>query len=213
MNRLAMLSTFFKVGLLFLSIVSLVTLSTKAQENSTVDIDIPPLIIGNMDSEVHLVEFVSYTCPHCAKFHIGSFEELKADYINSGLIQFEIREVIWDAPSWIVSVVGRCGNIENYFNFIDLVFEKQREWTSLGTQGEVAQRIKSMAVSVGYDGNEIDECFQNQDYHNTLLQHSQEMVKKSSISSTPSFLLNESSLGSYDGYDELVSAIEKKLDR
>ena len=195
--------------LLFFGLFS--TWAAIAQEPAADQITLPPLVIGNGDSNVHIVEFVSYTCPHCANFHNGPYGNLKQDYIDTNKIKFEIREMIWDAPGWIVSVVGRCGNAENYFSFVDLVFAKQQEWTQLKTQGDVAQRIKSMAVSVGYDGNEIDECFQDKDYQESLVMHSRAQAQELGITSTPSFVVNGRHLKSFNGYDDLVTAIEAQL--
>ena len=38
-------------------------------------------IIGNPDAKVKLVEYMSYTCPHCAAFEAESATPLRADFV------------------------------------------------------------------------------------------------------------------------------------
>jgi protein-disulfide isomerase len=46
--------------------------------------------------KVKIVEYASFTCPHCAHFHETVFGQLKADYIDTGKVQFTLREVYFD---------------------------------------------------------------------------------------------------------------------
>ncbi len=172
---------------------------------------IQPLVQGDPNSAVHVIEFVSYTCPHCASFHNESYGELKRNYIDTDKIKFEVREVIWDQSGFLVSVIGRCGKTENFFSYIDLVFAKQNEWTRLETLRDVADRLKSMAVSVGYDSAAIDMCIADKNYHTEVLENSVAMAAELGISSTPSFAVNGKLLNSFRGYQDLVTAIEARL--
>ena len=63
-----------------------VSLSARAQEatpSSTVAL-VPDMILGQSDAPVEVVEYASYTCPHCANFHDEVFARLKTDYIDTG---------------------------------------------------------------------------------------------------------------------------------
>ena len=64
-------------------------------QDSDVDISsIEEMRLGNPDAPVTVIEYASYTCPHCASFHAGTFKELKEsidnecvdlqDFANSG---------------------------------------------------------------------------------------------------------------------------------
>ena len=41
---------------------------------------IEPIIIGNPDAEVNIIEYRSLTCSHCAEFANNGFEYLKEKY-------------------------------------------------------------------------------------------------------------------------------------
>ena len=59
--------------------------SASAQEQTDVDTStIMEMTQGNPDAPVTVIEYASFTCPHCADFHADQFKQLKADYIDTG---------------------------------------------------------------------------------------------------------------------------------
>ncbi len=69
-----------------------VDVADNADENADLDTaSIPDMMIGNQDAKVTVIEYASYTCPHCASFHAGTYKELKRDYIDTGKINFVFR--------------------------------------------------------------------------------------------------------------------------
>ena len=80
MNRFT--SAFTATALAMLAALFLSAQSVAAQDASAVDTsDIPEMILGNPDAEVTVIEYASFTCPHCASFHAGAFKDLKKDLI------------------------------------------------------------------------------------------------------------------------------------
>ena len=49
---------------------------------------------GDQDASVEMIEYASFTCPHCAKFHSDVYPELKANYIDKGLLSSFIERCI-----------------------------------------------------------------------------------------------------------------------
>ena len=46
-----------------------------ADENA--EVTIAEMTLGSEEAEVHIVEYASYTCPHCATFHTEIYPRLK----------------------------------------------------------------------------------------------------------------------------------------
>ena len=67
------------------------------------------MAIGPADAKVTIVEYASFTCPHCAAFHTNVFKDLKKDYIDTGKVRFEFREVYFDRYGLWASMMARCG--------------------------------------------------------------------------------------------------------
>ena len=80
-----------------------------AQDAGTFDTSsIVEMQIGNPDAPVTIIEYASYTCPHCKRFHEGPFKQLKAEYIDTGKINFIYREVYFDRYGLWASAIARC---------------------------------------------------------------------------------------------------------
>ena len=111
--------------------------AANAQEASDVDTSsIAEMSLGNPDAPVTVIEYASYTCPHCARFHEGPFKQLKADYIDSGKINFVYREVYFDRYGLWASMIARCaGTPDAFFGMSDLIYEKQSTWSRAGEPG------------------------------------------------------------------------------
>ena len=46
---------------------------------------------GNPNAAIHLIEYASYTCPHCGIFEMEGGEELLQRFIKTGAVAYEIR--------------------------------------------------------------------------------------------------------------------------
>ena len=93
-------------------------------------VEITDFGIGPMDAKVKVVEYASFTCPHCARFHAEVFPKLKADFIDTGKIRFEYREVYFDRYGLWAGMIARCGGEMRYFGISDILFDTQKEWAA-----------------------------------------------------------------------------------
>ncbi|MEC7667587.1 MAG: thioredoxin domain-containing protein, partial [Pseudomonadota bacterium] len=67
-----------------------------AQEANAETREIVEMVLGAEDAPVEIIEYASYTCPHCANFHTDVFDEIKKNYIETGKVKFVYREVYFD---------------------------------------------------------------------------------------------------------------------
>ena len=73
------------------------------------------MIKGASDAKVTIIEYASFTCPHCATFHKDIFPKLKKEYIDTGKVKFIYREVYFDAPGLWAGLLARCVSSEKIF--------------------------------------------------------------------------------------------------
>lgn len=71
--------------------------------------------MGNPDASIKIIEFGSYTCPHCRDFTEAAHEPLERDFVNSGKVSFEYRNFVRDPLDMVVALVARCGGPEAFF--------------------------------------------------------------------------------------------------
>src|SRR3546814_2606323 len=53
-------------------------------------------VMGKPDARTSLVEYISYTCSHCAEFTQKAAAPLKINWISTGAINVEIRNAVRD---------------------------------------------------------------------------------------------------------------------
>ena len=63
-------------GMLSAPVFAEATTAPVAATVAATAIAVPDMIIGNKDSKVTLMEYASFTCPHCAQFHKDVFKQL-----------------------------------------------------------------------------------------------------------------------------------------
>ena len=66
------------------------------------------VVVGNPEAPLKLVEYASHTCSACANFSQISSGALLSEYVASGVVSFEIRNVIRDPVDLSIAVLARC---------------------------------------------------------------------------------------------------------
>jgi protein-disulfide isomerase len=146
--------------------------------------------IGNPDAPVTVIEYASYTCPHCASFHSNSFKQLKTDYIDSGKINFIYREVYFDRYGLWASMIARCAGPDKFFGMTDLIYKGQSQWARAGEPGAIIDELRKLGRLAGLDGDQLESCLQDEDKARELVEWYQKNAETHGIDSTPSFVIN-----------------------
>ncbi|QDQ96695.1 DsbA family protein [Tomitella fengzijianii] len=75
-----------------------------------------PLALGAVDAPVVLVEFADYRCPFCAKFSRDVEPGLVAEYVESGQLRIEWRDMpIYGDESMLAARAGRAAAAQGRF--------------------------------------------------------------------------------------------------
>lgn len=166
--------------------------AANAQEAAEIDTSsIVEMTMGNPDAPVTVVEYASYTCPHCASFHEGPFKELKSEYIDTGKVNFVYREVYFDRYGLWASMIARCaGTPEAFFGMSDLIYENQSTWARAGDPGAIVSELRKIGLLAGLDADTMEACLQDGDKARTLVAWYQENASEDGVDSTPSFVIN-----------------------
>ncbi|WP_323038524.1 DsbA family protein [Gemmobacter sp.] len=151
---------------------------------------VPDLIIGNPDAKVTVVEYASYTCPHCANFHARVFKELKTNYIDTGKIRFVYREVFFDRYGLWAAMVARCGGEMRYFGIQDMLYAEQADWSGVGGAVDVVNALRKIGLKAGLTNEALDACMADGAMAEAMVAKFQKDSAADGIDSTPSFVIN-----------------------
>jgi protein-disulfide isomerase len=174
--------------------------------------------LGNPAAPVKLVEYVSYTCPHCAHFQRQSDAPLRIVYLQPGKVQVEVRHLVRDPIDMTVAMLTNCGAPSRFFANHNLFMQSQDRWIGAAntasaaqqarwSSGDKAARMRAIAADFGfyammeqrgYDRPMVDRCLADEAMAKRLAAQTAG-AQELGIQGTPGFLLNGLLLaGTYD---------------
>ena len=153
-------------------------------------VQIEDITLGDENAPVKVIEYASFTCPHCANFHNDTYKDFKRDYIDTGKVHFTYREVFFDRYGLWAAMVARCAGPDRYMSVADILYRTQGEWARQGDAAAVADSLKRIGVQAGLSQEEVDACLNNADLAQSLVSWYEANADADNIRSTPSFLIN-----------------------
>ena len=144
--------------------------------------------LGDPKARIHVVEYLSLSCPHCAHFNETVFPALKAKYVDKGRVYYTVRELL--TPPENVAAAGflmaRRAGPARYFTVVDQVFRSQPRW-----QDEPIKPILlDIAKQNGLTEAQFDACLVDEQALAALDARIAYAVETDKVDSTPTFFIN-----------------------
>lgn len=144
--------------------------------------------MGNPAAKVHLEEYASVTCSHCAAFNNTVFPAFKAKYIDTGQVRYTLHELL--TPPQEVAAAGfmtaRCAGKDKYFAVIEDLFRRQAQMYE--TQ-DVMGTLRAVATGAGMTDAQLQACIEDKAGLAAANARSRAAID-AGITSTPTFILN-----------------------
>ena len=189
-------------------IISIIVFLILASNVATADEKV--LKIGNNNSKIVIKVFSSLTCPHCANFHLKSFENLKNDFIDKDILRFEHHSFPLDLAALNAELIVRCAeSTEKKFQLLSEIYKKQKQWAVGSDINIINESIKKIGLENGLNEEKMEGCLNDEIKQDQILNERIEAQKKYKIQSTPTILINEKKFNGKSNYTELKKAIEK----
>ena len=185
--------------------------------------------MGNPEAKTALIEFVSYTCPHCATFERQSEGALKLGLVGSGQGTVEIRHIIRDVVDLTAVLLTHCGEKDKFFGNHTAFMLAQSTWlpkAQSATQaqqqrwysGEYSARRRSVASDLGfytlmsqrgYSRIEVDTCLNDDAYAQQVVSASFANGTTYGVTGTPSFAVNGTKVEGVHSWASLQKVLQK----
>jgi protein-disulfide isomerase len=170
--------------------------------------------MGNPNAALKVIEYGSFTCPHCRDFAKEGDELLASKYVDSGKVSFEYRSFIRDPIDLTVALVARCGGPSTFFAMAQQLFGnqdamfatlKEKGDAQLQKVGEMppAQRFQELALLAGLidfakarglPEPQLRACLSDKARAEGLAKVNDAAIKTYNVSGTPTLILNNSVL-------------------
>lgn len=192
---------------LFAAITAFIVMTSAAtaQDSEVVD-----MTLGADDASVTVIEYASYTCPHCASFHGGTYKKLKEDFIDTGKIKFVYREVYFDRFGLWASMIARCAGPDRFFGITDMLYAEQATWSRAGEPVAIVEELRKIGKVAGLTDDALDACLQDANTAQSLVNWYQANAEADGIRSTPSFVIEGTTYNNMS-YDEMSGLINDAL--
>lgn len=84
--------------------------------------------MGNPAARVKLIEYGSLACPHCRHFEETGYKPLLQQYVRTGQVSYEFRNLLINGPDIAVSLLTRCAGPAKFFPMSEQVYATQPQW-------------------------------------------------------------------------------------
>ena len=159
--------------------------SAYAEEVSVID-KTEPRKMGKDTAPVKMYIFSSLTCSHCKDFHTQAIPSLKKDFVDTGKAQIIYIDLPFDRRALSGAMLARCVRPENYFPFLEVLFENQNNWAFQANAQDV---IMGYAALEGMTKVDVKACLADTDLLQKIVSDRDAYMKKYNIQGTPTTVI------------------------
>lgn len=183
--------------------------------------------MGNPDAPLKLIEYASFTCPHCREFAETTDAGLRAK-VDTGKVSFEFRNLIRDPLDLTAAILARCGGTEPFFPLSRQLFGNQDSmFKTVQAAGDAAYktamqlpRDKSLIRLAEISGliefvkargiaePQARTCLANVAEADKLAAESDTGAQQYKVEGTPTIILNEQKLDNANSWPTLEAALK-----
>ena len=188
-------------------------------------------VMGNPNAPVKLVEYASFSCPHCKHFAETGVDPLKSKYVATGKVSWEFRSFLIHSMDAPLTLLMRCRGPEPFFALTEQLFAQQDDMMkkfiamSPAEQQRIgalppAENFKAQAEIGGLYGffgarglprPQADACLSDQKATDQISAWASK-YSEDGINSTPSFAIN-GTLWEYETTSDIWPQLDQALTR
>ena len=163
--------------------------SSLAFAESVLDITEDDFIIGDENAPITIIEYASLSCSHCADFHINRLPNLIEEFVDTGKAKIVFRDFPFNYPALLGSLVLRCVPEDIRYEYSNALYQLQSKWVAQ-ENAKTTKELYKIMQSGGMSKEKFNECINNVDLENEILQGVIAAQSEFNINTTPSFIIN-----------------------
>lgn len=193
------------------------SLATAPDKNRS---QLTPLIIGDPNAKVSIIEYSDFKCPECGKFHSGdASKKIRENYVDTGKVNIIFRPYPLYAVDGAKALAGSyCAQAQGLFeNYHDTLFSYM--WDNYYKNGDYQKAIdpvftedlmELLLLQIGINPDEYFDCLENPATE-TAYFDDLELAGPDDIRGTPTFIIGEQTIVGPQPYNVFQTLLELEL--
>jgi len=162
---------------------------------------------GDPKAPITMIEYASFTYPHCAHFAVVELPAIRKKWIETGKVKLVYRDFPLDETAAKAAQLAECAGNDKYFAVIDMIFRGQGTWAV--ASDPIAELSKSLRIA-GMGPNEVKACLANTAVADAVVADYRS-GEQAGVNSTPTLFINGEQFKGARSVDELDAAFTKLL--
>jgi protein-disulfide isomerase len=173
-------------------------------ESGEISTSLDDHILGSKDATITIFEFSDYECYYCAIFSNEIKPLLVEEYVDSGVVNFVLKDMVYHENSPLLSNMSWCaGEQGKYWEVSDYIFSvKGQEKTP------IKEDILEFSKEFGLDEVMLASCIDNGNYINDIIETTS-LYQKMGIGATPILVITNQDKVVIDS-QSFVSELQQK---
>ncbi|MBP6555102.1 MAG: thioredoxin domain-containing protein [Novosphingobium sp.] len=173
-------------------------------------------LVGNPAAKTQLVEFISYTCGHCAHYAVDSKAPLFTGPVRLGKVSIEIRPFFRNGIDVAATLLAQCGPDSRFLGNHHAILASQGSWMKKPSNPKADERwatpdfglkmkyvaedmgLYKLMLGRGYTPAQLDRCLADKALGDRLANQTKDASERIGVQGTPSFLINGKLQAVYD---------------
>lgn len=174
------------------------------------------MVMGAPTAPVTVIEYLSPTCPDCARFNAEVFPAFKARYLDTGRVRLVLRE----APAHpnldhVAFLLARCAGPARYYKVLDDLMRAQPEYFATDDLPEIMRRFDVALLremqALGMSEAEGQACLADTQAAMAARARSQKELREVAIDGLPTFVIGGKKLTAPAGKVVDLSALDAAI--
>lgn len=143
-------------------------------------------VMGDPKAPITMIEYASFTCPHCAHFAVSILPDVKKKWVDTGKVKLIYRDFPLDQTALKAAQLAECIGNDKYFGVIDVIFGTQQRWAT--ASDPIGELSKSLRIA-GLGEAEAKACLANETVANQVIADYRG-GESLGVNSTPTLFIN-----------------------
>jgi len=167
-------------------------------------------VLGKADAPVTVLEFASFTCPHCAAFTNDVLPQIEKAYVDTGKVKIVFRQFPLNGLDLRAGMMARCAPREQYFNIAKVLFKQQQSWALSDTNAALSA-LAQIGGMAGLPKDKFDACLADNAVADAIIKLGQEAQADYKVNATPTFVVEGEKIEGEASFDTFKAIFDRKL--